>query len=551
MYGEMIFPHSGSSRMTDLTPTFLPDLLKNAAAKYPARTVIDFLDTKISYAELWQQAQRVAAGLQQAGLKKGERVGLMLPNCPAYLQSYFGVLLAGGTVVNINPLYAPHELKHIIEDSDPRFVITLDLAALFDKLVPYKNRCTLIAASMVKQLPLVKGLAFRVVKANELAKLPDGILRFENLLDDQNPLAPVTVDLMRDVAVLQYTGGTTGTSKAAMLSHANLSINAKQSRGWFARAVDGEETALAVIPFFHAFALTTLVNLSVLMGTTIIALPRFDLKQLLKTIHHKKPTIFPAVPTIYNAINSAPDLDKYDIRSLKFCVAGGAPLPLEVKQTFENKTGCILVEGYGLSETSPVVTANPQVGENRSGSIGKALEGTVIEIVSLEDRETIVPDGDKGELCVRGPQVMLGYWNKPLETADIMKGGRLHTGDVAIKDAQGYVYIVDRIKDMILCGGYNVYPRNIEEAVYQHKSVEEVVCAGVPDSYRGETVKIWVKLKPGYYLTADDLKNFLKNYLSPIEMPKYIEFRNDPLPKTLIGKLSRKALLEQETIKRS
>lgn len=536
--------------MTDLSPVFLPDLLKNTAATFGARVAVDFLDAKTTYAQLWDQAQKLAAGLQEKGLKKGDRVALMLPNSPAYLQSFFGVLLAGGVVVNVNPLYSPTELKHILDDSDPQFIITLDLAQLYDKLKPHRAKRTVIVAHMAKQLPTIKSIAFRVLKGREIAHLNESTLHLHELLETTHPLESVPIDVNKDLAVLQYTGGTTGLSKGAMLSHANLSINAKQCRICFSPAKDGEEIALAVIPFFHVFALTTLVTLSVFMGTTIIALPRFDLKQLLKTIHAKKPTLMPAVPTIYNAINNAPDLVNYNLRSLKYCIAGGAPLPVEVKQVFEDKTGCTLVEGYGLSETSPVVTANPIVGENRAGSIGKAFPDTIIELVSLEDGTTLVPVGEKGELCVRGPQVMLGYWNKPLETADAMKDDRFHTGDVAVMDKDGYFYIVDRIKDMILCGGYNVYPRNVEEAVYQHKAVEECVCAGVPDTYRGETVKIWVKLKPGQHLSAEELKNFLKNYLSPIEMPKYIEFRNEPLPKTLIGKLSRKALLEQEKIKR-
>ena len=533
--------------MHDLSPVFLPDFLKDAAMRFPRRVAVDFLGTTTNFKQLWHEVQSLAAGLQAKGLKKGDRVALMLPNCPAYLQFYLATLLAGGVIVNINPLYSPYELNHILTDSDPKMVVTLDLKQMVDKLLPLLNGRPLIAASMSKQLGLVKGLGFRLTKAKEIANdFPDGTLFYNDLFADPECLAVPEIDLHKDLAVLQYTGGTTGLSKAAMLSHANLSVNAKQCRAWMPGMHDGMETALAVIPFFHVFALTTLVNLSLLMGSTILALPRFDLNQVLKIINDKKPTIFPAVPTIYTAINHAKNIGEFNLRSINYCVSGGAPLPTEVKQEFERLTGCVLVEGYGLSETSPVVSANPIEGVNKPGSIGLPFPDTVIEIVSLDDRSTLVPQGEKGELCVCGPQVMLGYWQQPLETAEVMRNGRLHTGDVAIIDEDGYIFIVDRIKDMILCGGFNVYPRHVEEVVYRHPAVEECVCAGIKDTYRGETVKIWVKLKPGMQLATDELKAFLREYLSPIETPKTIEFRDQPLPKTLIGKLSRKALLEEE-----
>jgi long-chain acyl-CoA synthetase len=535
--------------MSDLRPFFIPDMLQQTAQRYPSLPAIDFMGAETTYAQLWQDAQRIAAALQANGLRKGDRVGLMLPNCPAYLQFYFGTLLAGGAVVNINPLYAPQELKHILDDSEPQFVVTLDVKQLCDKLLPLLGTRRLIIARMAQALPMAKSLAYRALKRKDIAACPKEALHAEDLLKTAAQPQPVDIDLHRDLAVLQYTGGTTGVSKGAMLSHANLSANALQARHHFHPAREGEEKFLAVLPFFHAFALTTIVQLGVLIGATIIALPRFDLQQTLKTIHKKKPTMFPAVPTIYTAINHYPKLKHYDLRSINYCISGGAPLPLEVRDAFEKNTGCKLVEGYGLSEASPVVSCNPLDGKNKEGSIGVPLKDTVIEIVSLEDKTTVMPEGERGELCVRGPQVMMGYWKHPLETAETLRNGRLHTGDVALKDEEGYVYIVDRIKDMILCGGYNVYPHSIETAVYRHPAVEEVVCAGVPDSYRGETPKIWVKLKAGQGLSTDELKTFLKDYLSPIEMPKYIEFRDDPLPKTLIGKLSRKDLLAQESKK--
>ncbi len=529
-----------------LTPRFLPDLLRDAAHMWPQRTAVDFLDRKTSYHELWQRVQLLAANLQANGLEKGKRVALMLPNCPAYIEFYFAVLLAGGIVVNINPLYAPHELQHIIEDSDPHFVVTLNLHAMIDKLLPLLGLRRLIVAHMEKQMPCVTGLAFRLFKRRDIAALPAKAIAAESLYAAHHRLRACLIDLEKDTAVLQYTGGTTGSSKAAMLSHANLSINAQQCRVWFAPAHEGQETALAVIPFFHVFALTSLLNLSVMMGTTIIALPRFDVKQVMRVIHKKKPSIFPAVPTIFASINNHPDLHKYNLRSVNYCISGGAPLPVDVKLDFEKHTGCTLVEGYGLSETSPVVCANPLTGTNKPGSIGKPVIDTDIALFSMEDGVTPVAKGEKGELCVRGPQVMRGYWKRDDETKHALRDGWLHTGDVAIQDTDGYFFIVDRMKDMILCGGYNVYPRTIEDAVYRHPAIAECVCAGLPDPVRGETVKIWITLKEGQSLNEEELKTFLKDYLSPIEMPRIIEIRRTPLPKTLIGKLSRKALLEEE-----
>jgi long-chain acyl-CoA synthetase len=326
-------------------------------------------------------------------------------------------LLAGGIVVNINPLYSPGELKHIIEDSAPDFIVTLDLCALVNKLQPCLGQMQIDHRE--DDVAIAPDQGAWLSASSRRARLPPCPMAHcwrMICLSTQKALNAAVPDLLHDTAVLQYTGGTTGISKAAMLSHANLSINAQQCRIWFGPAQDGVETALAVIPFFHAFALTALVNLSVMMGTTIIALPRFDVKQVMKIIARKRPTIFPAVPTIFATINNHPDLKKYDLTSVKYCVSGGAPLPVEVKQGFEKNTGCTLVEGYGLSESSPVVCANPLTGANKAGSIGKAVTGTEIALLSLEDRVTPVPKGEKGELCVKGPQVMLGYWNRADET---------------------------------------------------------------------------------------------------------------------------------------
>lgn len=532
----------------------LHELMEEAVGTYADRPCVDFLGKKYTYAEIGRLVDRAAKGMQALGVGKGVRVGLFLPNTPYSVITYFAVLKAGGTVVNMNPLYAERELAVQIEDSGTEMVVTLDLKVLYDKisrLFAGTRLKRLVVCRMQDILPWPKNWLFPLAKRADKASIPadDRHIPFKRLIDNDGRPAAVAIDPREDVAVLQYTGGTTGIPKGAMLTHANLTANARQAALWFPGVEHGRERMLGVLPLFHVFAMSTVMNLSLEFGAEILLLPRFELEQVMKTIHKKKPTLFPAVPTIYTAIANHKEGDRYDLSSIKFCISGGAPLPVEVKAAFEKRTGCTLVEGYGLTETSPVVTVNPIKGENRAGSIGLPMPGTTIEIVSLEDASRLLPPGERGEVCIRGPQVMKGYWNKPEETATAMAGGRLHTGDVGYMDEDGYTYIVDRIKDMILCGGYNVYPRNVEEAVYLHPAVSEVVVAGVPDPYRGQTVKAYVKLNEGHSLTREELTEFLRDKLSPIEMPKHLEIRAE-LPKTMIGKLSRKALVEEEEARR-
>lgn len=531
-------------------------MLDDTAARFPGRPAFNFLGKKYNWAKIKDLADRMAAGLQQMGVGKGYKIGLFLPNSPYFLISYYAILKTGATVVNFNPLYADRELKHQIEDSETDLMITTDLALLYDKahVMLHATRLkSLVICRFTDILPFPKNVLFRLLKSKDLARIkhPDQIVWFHDVIDTGATLQEPMIDPLNDIAVLQYTGGTTGIPKGAMLTHHNIYANTMQSRSWFPAIRDGVDKMLGVLPFFHVFAMTAVMNISVMTGMEIIALPRFDLKDTLKTIHKNKPTLFPAVPAIYNAINNCTVLDKFNLSSLRFCISGGAPLPVEVKRKFESITGCVLIEGYGLSESSPVACANPIDGENVAGSIGLPLPQTVIEIVDLQDRHTIVPNGERGELCIRGPQVMKGYWKKPQETLDVLKDGRLHTGDVAILDERGYVYIVDRIKDMIITNGYNVYPRNVEEAIYQHPAIEECIVAGLPDDQRGEMVKAWVKLKADQKLTAQELKEFLTDRISRMEMPRQVEFRDEPLPKTLIGKLSRKDIVAQELAKKA
>ncbi|MEI6987105.1 MAG: AMP-binding protein, partial [Rhodospirillaceae bacterium] len=440
-------------------------------------------------------------------------------------------------------------------DSNTLIMITLDLAVLYDKLAPLLDKTALrriIICRMAECLPFPKSMMFPIVKRAEMATYPydERHLTFTSLTTNSGRPTAVAIDPHEDVAVLQYTGGTTGTPKGAMLTHANLSANAYQCVSWFPNAQPGKERMLAVLPFFHVFAMTVALNAAVVLGAEIILVPRFDIDELLALIDKKRPSLFPAVPTIYTAINNHPERAGHNLSSISYCISGGAPLPLDVRQQFELHTGCVLVEGYGLTEASPVACVNPpgsihQNGIHRVGAVGLPLPGTVIEIVSLEDGITLMPAGEKGEVCIRGPQVMKGYWNRPVDTERALAEGRLHTGDIGIMDEDGFTTIVDRIKDLILCGGFNVYPRNVEEAIYLHPAVEEVVVAGLPDAYRGQTVKAYIKLGDGAALSETELLEFLGDKLSPIEMPKQIEFR-DTLPKTMIGKLSRKDLLDEE-----
>lgn len=540
----------------DVEPRPLFTLLEDTASRYPHRYGFDFLGRRYNWQTLLNLSRRLAKGLQDQGIKKGDRVGIFLPNCPYYLISYYAILMTGACVVNLNPLYAEEELAHLIEDSEIETVITADLDLLYkkmDRMIHSTRLRRLVMTHFAKALPFPKNILFQAFKGRDLAKIEksDSILWYDDLIANDGNVQTPPIDPKNDLAVLQYTGGTTGTPKGAMLTHENLYANTKQCLAWFQMLDDAPAKMLGVLPFFHVFAMTAVMNFSVARGLEIIALPRFDLKDALKVIHKKKPRFFPAVPAIYSAINHSPLVDQYDLSSLTCCLSGGAPLPVEVKSAFEKKTGCVLIEGYGLTESSPVACVNPVQGENRPGSIGLPLPGTIIEIIDPADKKTHMPQGERGELCIRGPQVMKGYWKKPDASADVLRPTgegdmRLHTGDVAIMDKDGYVYIVDRIKDMIITNGYNVYPRNVEEAVYKHPSVEECIVAGLPDEARGEIVKIWIKLKKDRELTPEDLKEFLKDKISPMEIPKLYEFRDTPLPKTMIGKLSRKDVVAQE-----
>ena len=532
----------------------LYETLERTAERCRDNTAIDFLDYCLSYGELLEQVNRMAKGLQLMGVTQGARVGLCLPNTPYSVICYYGALRAGATVVNYNPLYVERELAFQIDDSNTEIMITMDLEVLYPKVAAMLSRTEslkkIIVCPMAAILPKIKSILFRLLKRKEIANIEpsEAIVHFQDLLDNDGDPSLVNVDLDNDIAVLQYTGGTTGRPKGAMLTQGNLSANVSQMLLWYVDLNPGEEKVLGVLPFFHVFAMTAVMNFAVAAGAQMILLPRYELGQTLATINKKKPTIFPAVPTIYAAINQSPDLPKYDLSTVRYCISGGAPLPLEVKETFERLTGCRLVEGYGLSETAPVATCNAMQDINKPGSIGQVVPGTEISIHDLEAPNDVVPTGERGEVWIKGPQVMKGYLSRPQETADSLREGWFRTGDVGYMDEDGHFFLVDRLKDLILCSGYNVYPRMVEEAIYLHPAVAEVTVIGIDDDYRGQSPKAFVKLKEGEKITEDEMKTFLADKLSKIEMPSQIEFRLE-LPKTIIGKLSKKELVAEEVEK--
>lgn len=522
----------------------LVGLFDAAVAAHGPRPCLDFLGRRWTYAEVGAWVARAAAGLRRLGVAPGDRVGLCLPNTPYAVVAYHAALRIGAVVVNLSPLAAPGELRAQVRDAGVSVLLTIDLEPVLGRALALLGEGVghVVVCRFHRALPLAKALAFRVAKRRVIGAVPAGEARahdFEALAAGPADAAPHPV-APGDLAVLQYTGGTTGTPKGAMLTHANLTANAAQVRAWFTGAEPGRERLLAVLPLFHVFAMTVAMNAGLAWGAEIVLLPRFEPRSLLAAIRRTRPTILPGVPTVFQAILDQPR--RVDMRSIRSCISGGAPLPVEVKRAFEAASGCVLVEGYGLTEASPVCLCNPLTGANKPGSIGLPLPGTRVALRSLADPAVDAPPGARGELVVAGPQVMRGYWAREADTAaTLLPGGWLRTGDVATMDAEGYVSIVDRIKDLILCSGYNVYPRMIEEALYRHPDVAAATVVGMPDRYRGESPAAFVQPREGATLEPEALRRFLKEHLSPIEMPRLIEVRAE-LPRTLVGKLSKKEL---------
>ncbi|KUP06780.1 long-chain fatty acid--CoA ligase [Bacillus coahuilensis m2-6] len=534
------------------------EYLTDAAKLYGEKVAVHFLGKDITFIELYEASLKFANYLKdELGIKKGDRVAIMLPNTPQSMIGYYGTLYAGGIVVQTNPLYMERELQYQMKDSGAKVILTLDI--LYPRVSKVLNETDLenvIVTEIKEYLPFPKNLVYphiqkkqygikvKVSHSGNTHLLPT-ILKEASATPIETPL-----DFENDLALLQYTGGTTGFPKGVMLTHKNLIVNTSMSDKWLYKCKKGEESILGILPFFHVFGMTSVLILSVMAGYKIILMPKFDAGDTLKTIQKQKPTLFPGAPTIYIGLLNHPDINKYDLSSIHACISGSAPLPVEVQENFEKVTGGKMVEGYGLTETSPVTHANfvwdrPYV----KGSIGVPWPDTESAILSFETGEPL-PPGEIGEIAIKGPQVMKGYWNRPEDTASTFRDGWLLTGDLGYMNEDGYFFVVDRKKDMIIAGGFNIYPREIEEILYEHPAVQEAVCAGIPDPYRGETVKAYVVLKDGKQLTEKELDTHCRKFLAAYKVPRIYEFR-DELPKTAVGKILRRALVDEEKQKQS
>jgi len=537
-------------------------LLETAAAAYADRPALEFMGKRATYRQLLDLTDRAAKGFQELGVRPGVHVGLFLPNTPHYVIAFFGVLKAGGTVVNYSPLDAAEVLAHKVEDSETVMIVTLDMPMLLPQMAALLDT-TPLERLIVGNLADIGGMpefAHTNVPggAESNGAAPDARrVSFLGLLANDGRYRPYEIgDPAETIAVIQYTGGTTGLPKGAMLTHANLTAAANQYKETTKidppLLLDGTERTLLVLPLFHIYSLTSVMLLSIKIGAEIVIHSRFDAAAIAKDIGDKKVTIFFGVPTMYTALISLPDMLQFDLSSLKYCGSGGAPLPLEVQRTFERLTGCPVSEGWGMTETSPSGTFTPARGLRKESSCGLPVPRAYIKFASVDDPAKDVPLGERGEICIKGPNVMKGYWKNPEATAGTMTSdGYLRTGDVGYMDSDGFVFIVDRIKDMLLCGGFNVYPRNIEEAIYKHPSVAEVCVIGIPDEYRGESPKAFITLKKGSQpFSFDELKSFLQEKLGKHEMVQVIEFR-DELPKTPVGKIKKATLVEEDAARRS
>ncbi|WIV17581.1 long-chain fatty acid--CoA ligase [Paenibacillus polygoni] len=541
---------------TEVAPSFdypkqnLAQFLISSSQQYPNRPAMYFMGKTIRYKKLLESAYRMANALKSKRLKKGDRVAIMLPNCPQVVIAYYGTLLAGGIVVMTNPLYVERELAYQLQDSGTKIMITLD--QFYSKVQNVAEETMIehtIVTAIPDYLPFIKKILYPFA-AKKQGPLPQieysrSVHSFTALLasaDDTPCCEKVNAD--HDLALLQYTGGTTGVPKGVMLTHTNLIANTIQSANWCYQVENGKERYLAVLPCFHVFGLTTLLSQGVYRAGMLILIPKFDPNSLLKIIDKKKPTLFPGAPTMYIALINHPKIKEYDLSSINACISGSSALPLEVQDRFEELTKGKLIEGYGLTETSPVTHVNPIWGRRKIGTIGIPVPDTEAKVVNPATGEEVLP-GEAGELIVKGPQVMKGYWNRPEETFDTIRNGWLFTGDMATMDEEGYFSIIDRKKDMIIASGFNIYPREIEEVLYEHPAVKEAVVIGIKDAYRGETVKAYIVLKDGKAPDPKDIERFCRSQLAAYKVPKHYVFR-ESLPKTLVGKVLRRKLLEEE-----
>jgi long-chain acyl-CoA synthetase len=517
----------------------LYQILQIASSSYREKPAVAFMGAQLTFGEVKSQVDRLATSLAKLGIGKGDRVGIMLPNCPQYLISFFAIVRLGAIVTTINPIYTPREVEMVAKDSGMRAIIVLDLM-------------TPVVMSIKSNTSIEQVVATSLVEYSSTPEvappIPEGTLSFKELIDDvtEVDLPRVVIDAEEDVAVLQYTGGTTGVPKGAMLTHLNLYSNTLQTYAWGGPLVQrGDERYLMVIPYFHIYGQTVGLLLGTWNGAMQIPIPKFDPNLLIQAIKQYKPTFFPSVPTLYISLLNHPEIKTCGLEWVKRFNSGSAPLPVEVIEQFEKLSGSMLYEGYGLTEASPTTHSTATLAKRKIGSIGLPFPSTECKIVDLETGTREVPVGEEGELCVRGPQVMKGYWNRPDETAIALRDGWLYTGDVARMDDDGFFYIVQRKKDMIIVSGFNVYPNEVEDVLFSNPAVLEAVVIGVPDKYRGEVVKAFVVLKPGATATTDELLEFCRANLAKYKVPSVIEMVAS-LPKSAVGKVLRRELREKE-----
>jgi long-chain acyl-CoA synthetase len=528
-----------TSSETEIYEGSLTDFFRSSVEEHRDKTALTFYGTTFDFARIEALSEKMAASLAARGVKGGDRVALMLPNCPQYVVGFFATIRLGAVVTQLNPMYVEREIEHILEDSGAETIVVYS-----DAYARVKN---VVGKTALKNVIVVDF-------EGEPEGLESGHESFGEVIgEDAEPAPPVAVDPIEDVAVFQYTGGTTGVSKGAMLTHRNLVANVQQMLDVFIddpAAFSNNQKIVAILPFFHIFGFTCVMLFGIRQGLNQLLLPRFDVEEVMDLVKDEEPVMFSGVPTMYMALNSSgADLREYGFDRIRTYNSGGAPLPVNLKRDFEEKTGWPLLEGYGLSEASPVTHINPPfAGQGREGSIGVPIPSTDARVVDVETGTREMPIGEPGELVIQGPQVMKGYWNMSEETAEVLRDGWLHTGDVARMDTDGYFYIVDRKKDMISAGGYNVYPREIEEVLYEHEGVSEAVAIGIEDEYRGESVKAFVVRKSGEEVTEEEILAFCKERLAPYKAPKAVEFR-DELPKSTVGKLLRRVLADEERAK--
>ena len=531
--------------------TVMPRALTRSAMQFPDHPALIFIDTKIGYRQLNEMANRFANALIDLGVQPGDKVAMLMPNMPQLVAAAYGAWRVGAVVVMNNPLYPDTDLEYQFKNSASTILVTIDLLApRMIRLRPRTPIRKIIVTHIRDHLKFPKKQLLPILAKDTHRNIPpqENVCEWLDLMKKYPALEPRNQADFESLACLQYTGGTTGVSKGVMLTHANLSQNVQQIASWFPTFKRGEITDLGALPFFHIFGLTACMNICIWMAWADVLIPRPEPQAILKAIHTHKVNFFPGVPTMFVGILRHPRVSKYNLRSIKGCFSGAAPLPIEVIQEFESKTGSQISEGYGLSETSPVATLNPFGGKTKRGSIGVPLPDTDIRIVDLIDGSKGMPVGEKGEIVIRGPQVASGYFQMEDETAYAFRDGWLYTGDIGKVDEEGYFYIVDRKKDMVIAGGFNVYPQEIDEVLIQHPKIAEACAVGIPDPYRGETVKAFVVLRTGETMTAEEVIQHCKNNLARYKVPESVEFM-EALPKSGVGKVLRKELRVMEMAK--